>query len=483
MPSPRRDPDSSIDQTGAIAQPHPRRAARVGLLHVLISPARDRRELLTTLTALSAARDPRLVILAALPDDAQPGAYAIPDQSAWPGRAPRLVRTADLDDPFDGTELGPDSVVFLLRAGAVPPRGWCETLLAHARPPGIPGSPAIGGEVRAVAAESWVPLDPNESPALALQRWSEDDRAARRSWYRIAEDRPQLEAPLIALFHPAELRGELASWWRSGCTRDVRLALEAHPTARHLVAKDLLVFGPPEHATSPPLRAALASFSTERDFNYPERREDVTERQLRLEARFEFGPDPAAALELAHLALATGQRAAAIAHARACLDHWPACAEAQLLLARGLKGSGQLDAARRMLEGLFDAGPLEPGLRASIFATLANYWLQRGDPDQARPCVDSALVIDADHPVARYAHARLMLACGAFEKALEDLEATVRRVPLVPDMWYELGRTRLLAGLEASGRSALRRALELAPNHEGALVLLERLDPAPGERR
>ena len=46
-------------------------------------------------------------------------------------------------------------------------------------------------------------------------------------------------------------------------------------------------------------------------------------------------------------------------------------------------------------------------------------------------------------------------------------------------MWYELGRTRLLAGREVAGRRAIERALSLDPTHEPALDLMERLEPGP----
>jgi tetratricopeptide (TPR) repeat protein len=441
------------------------------LLHVLITPPPSLRALLTSLTALSAARDPRLAVTAALPADADLDHRRLVDPAAWPGRPPRLVRTDEGDDPLAAAELEPGSVVLILKAGAVPPRGWTETLLAHARD--------AGPRVCAVAAEAWERPDSGPLGAVDLRRWTEADRLARRSWYHLHEDRPQSQAPLLALLRPAERRRELSAWWRDGCLRELHLADPDDSTARLLVAKDLRVLDTEPQA--PHLRASLGRFVPERGEAYPTELAEVRRRRRELRAFVSEAPAPAASLELAHLALATGDRDEAAVQARVCLDSWPDCAEAKLLLARSLTGDGHLAGAQRLLEELLDSGPLEPFVRAGIFATLASYWLHRGDPRQAQPCVDTALAIDSQHPVARYARARLLLAVGAFDRALADLEATTRRVPLVPDMWYELGRTRLLAGRELAGRQALARALELDPEHDRAGALLDRLDPLPEE--
>ena len=475
-----QDPSDPQPLREAAWQPHPRPAthpaARVGLLHVLITPAPDRRALLTSLTALSAVRDPRLAVTAVLPEGDHPEELAA--HGTWPGRAPRLLAPGELHAPLEGLAPEEGDALFLLRAGAVPPRGWTETLLAHGRPGGRSGQVDQGGTVAAVAAPAWTASEPDRSPTKDLERWSRSDRGARRSWYRLAEDRPRVEAPLLALFEPADLADELEAWWRGECRGSLDLTRRGAGDRRLLVAKDVLVLDHPDDRI-PGLRAHL-----DRDERGGELEEltdpaEVRRRWLELEARLDEGVDVPASLELADLALRRGRREETIHHARTVLRSWPACAEAQLLLARALGGAGQLDAARRLLEQLFDAGPLEPRLRAGAFAALASYWLQRGEPGQARPCLDTALAADPTQPQALYTRARLLLAEGSFDLALADLEAAIRQRPLVPDMWYELGRTRLLAGREVAGRRAIERALSLDPTHEPALDLMERLEPGP----
>ena len=474
--------DAPSDDLGAAWQPHPRKAARVGLLHVLITPAPDPRALLTSLTALSAVRDPRLVVTAVLPEGTHMDELRAP--GAWPGRPPRLLAPEEVGDPLEGFD-GTEEALFLLRAGAVPPRGWTETLLAHGRPGGRSGQVDLGGPVAAVAAPAWTPARSDEPAPELLDRWARDDRGARRSWYRLAEDRPRIDVPLVAILDPLTLADELQAWWRGRCRGSLALGLPGQGDRRLLVAKDLLVLEPDAQTEAAPLRAHMGpGDGTEGSGSGAEIEElldpgEVRRRWIELEQRLDEGPEGSASLELADLALRCGRLEETISQARACLDVWPACAEAHLLLARALGGAGQLDGARRLLEELFDAGPLEPRLRAGAFAALASYWLQRGDPGQARPCLDTALTADPDHPQALYTRARLLLAEGSFELALADLEAAIRQRPLVPDMWYELGRTRLLAGREVAGRRAIERALALEPTHDAALDLLERLEPGP----
>ena len=497
------------DRPDALTPPHPRPTARVGLLHVLVTPAPDLRTLLTTLTALSAARDPRLVVTAVLPEGGEAAARRLADPAAWPGRPPRLLPADRACDPFGPDPFAPDASaadpfapgssdtgplvagpdpaafptpapgepLFLLQAGAIPPRGWTETLLAHGRSGAGPGLQP-GGPVRAVAASAWTSDRADESHAERLEHWARADRAARRSWYRLAEDRLRVQTPLVALLDAGDLRAPLAAWWRGGCRGPLPLGDDLRPDLRLLVAKDLLVFAPEQGGTTATV-AAEPDHETAAELETLSDPADVRRRAELLEARLASGTDPRASLRLADLCLRRGRRDETVHHARACLAAWPACAEAQLLLARALGGSGQLDGARALLDRIFEAGPLEPALRAGTFAALASIWLQRGDAVQARPCLDTALAVDPDLPQARYTRARLFLAEGNFDLALADLESALRRRPLVPDMWFELGRARLLAGHEAAGRRALERALELDPRHEAAAGLVERLEPHP----
>ena len=424
-------------------------------LHVWVTPTHDARALYGSLAALSTVREPRLEVTAASPPGGAPP-IALDRRFRFTTSHP-----GELPEALNG--LGADSVLFVLRAGALPPRGWLETLLAHGKTTGA----------GAVGALAWAP-NPARSPEDELARWEREERISRQGHYRVVEDRGEVETPLLAIFRPVALLSELEAFWRRGCATSLCLPsqnADGRPP-RLLVAKDLAAWLPPD---LPNLCAKVSG-------RLPIRREpkDVDEandyRAELVAAQLE-GANPEIQLRLAELELSRGDRASATRHARACLESWPECAEAKLLVARALTGEDRLEAARAVVEKLFHAGPLRPNDRAGLFACLASIWLRAGDPGQAQPCLDVALSIAPDHPVARYGQARIALAAGRFGEALEHLELCTRRVPLSPDMHFELGRARVLAGLTESGRRSLEYALDLCPDYHQASALLERLDP------
>ena len=433
---------SSLDST----------ALKSAQLHVLIPPGARSRDLCTTLAALGASKDPRLSITACTPRDwsetPQDIRLSLLDSSCT------LLDGESLRDPTHVLELNEGSVLFLLQAGAIPPRGWLETMLGHGR---------LEPGARAIAATG-------ETSELGI--WADAAERARRSWYRLAEDRSRVETPLLALFRPTDCARELREWWRSGAHGSLRLPIGG----RLLLAKDLLVRAPQSGSgSSPSIQACLRDSRIN-----PNRRTDSLEdadrqRMLLLEA-LEDGPHPEASLYLTRLALGRGHRAEAAGHARACLGSWPKSSEAKLLLARSLIGQNRIDGALAILEDLQQSGPMTADLHGGLFACLGSIWLRKSDPQQARPCIDEALALEPENVVALYGRARLSLALGEFDLALVDLLAITRLSPLNPDPWFELGRAHVLAGEYDAGRVALLHLLDLAPEHEAARALLERTD-------
>ena len=431
------------------------RVARSRRLHVLVTPGADTRALFGSLAALSAVREPRLEVTAIAPPG---GAPPIPLDRRF-----HFIENRRDQLPQVLAELETNSVLFLLRAGALPPRGWLETLLAHGKETGA----------RAVGALAWQP-NPIRPPEDELLRWEREERICRQGHYRVVEDRAEVETPLLAIFRPDELRAELETYWKKGCTTNLCLLPQDAKTRvpRLIVAKDLAAW------SDASLLALRASVTCRMPSNRaPKSIAESDAIRCQLKAALADGPHPEIHLRLAELELSRGDRNAATRHARACLDDWPDCAEAKLLIARALTGEDRLEAARAIVEKLFHAGPLRPKDRAGLFACLASIWLRGGDPAQAQPCLDVALSIVPNHPVARYGQARIALAGGRFNEALEHLDVCVSEVPLSPDIHFELGRAQVLAGLTDAGRRSLERALELSSDHKKAEALLERLDP------
>ena len=303
--------------------------------------------------------------------------------------------------------------------------------------------------------------------------WADAAERARRSWYRLAEDRSRVETPLLALFRPTDCALPLRDWWRSGAHGSLRLP----PGGRLLLAKDLLVRSPNAGLEpSPSIQSHLRDPRIDPD-RTTDSSEDAEAQRERLLDMLEDGPHPEASLYLTRLALRRGRRREAAGHARACLDSWPKSSEAKLLLARSLIGQNRIDAALAILEDLQQSGPMTPDLHGGLFACLGSIWLRKAEPQQARPCIDEALALEPDNVVALYGRARLNLALGEFELALADLLVITRLSPLNPDPWFELGRAHVLAGEYAAGRVALQHLLDLSPEHDAARALLERTDP------
>jgi tetratricopeptide (TPR) repeat protein len=431
-------------------------------LHVLIPPTKRSRDLLTTLAALRAGRDPRLCITTNAPSDWQSTPESIRREFVDANTVVREFRP--LDDPVSELKLAEEDVLFLVQAGAIPPRGWIESLLAHGRL--IPGARAIAATSHSI----------EEYSAEGLVRWSADHEYAKRNWYRLSEDRANVDTPMLALFEPNQSREELREWWRSGGADSLRL-----PTPGRLIqAKDIRVLcpaSPTEGRTAPPnFNVCIRDKLIEPDVFTADLGENRAQRQKLLRV-LEDGPHPEASLYLARLCLATGERSEAGSHARACLDSWPNCTAAQLLLARALIGDNRIDAALAILESLQQSGPLDRSLQGELFACLGSVWLRKGEPLQARPCIEEALLLEPSNLVALYGRARLHLALGSFEEALEDLLTTTRAAPLAPSAWFELGRTQILIGDYQAGRNALLHLLDLDPGHDSARALLERTDP------
>lgn len=450
---------TSPTSTSRASQPEPlspESASGALRLHVLVTPTHDRRALSSSLAALAALREPRLEVTAVAPPGGLKGLKFDPRFRVLPEA--RSLSAA----PHAALGLAEGSVLFILAAGAIPPRGWVEVLLDAGRLP----------HVRAVAAHPWTPAT-ERPPQNELLRWEREERLARKDLYRLVEDRAELETPMLAIFHPTELAGELADYLRGPA--DQRLCLrpkDSHSIERLLVAKELLVW---QAVSTQAIKARVICGSP--DAVRPESSEEADALEARLLAALEAGPRPELSLRLSRLALSRGERKAALDHARRCLDAWPECAEAKLYAARAQTGEGQLAAARSTIEDLLHAGPLRVEDRASIFACLASIWLHKGEPSQAKPCLEVALSLSPDNALARYCQARLALAGGRFSEALEHLEVCLLEVPLSPDIHFELGRARVLAGFEARGLEALERALELNPGHKKAGALLARLTP------
>lgn len=423
-------------------------------LHVFVTPTGDVRALLSSLAALAVSREPRLEVTAVCP----PGGL----QSWTFDRRFRILdEAANANDQIAQLNLGPADMLVFLRAGCLVPRGWVASLLVRSQ----------ATAARGIAALAWAPR-PSAPPETELLGWEAEAHNAQLHHCHHCEDRAEVETPLLAITRPDLVVEALTEFWAAGCTTSLNLRNAAESAPRLIVAKDLLVW---QDELTPPLLATVAGEFGESKTYMPRTVEEAAALEVRLLAVLERVNQPELHIRLAEIAISRGDRKAATRHARACLETWPDHAAAQLIIARALISEDRLVAARKIIETLLSMGPLAPRDRASAFACLASIWLRQGDPAQARPCLEVALAIDSDHPIARYGMARLALAAGRFTEALEHLEHCLASAPLSPDIHFELGRARVLAGQLEPGMQALALALRLRPDHIDAAALLERL--------
>jgi len=449
-------PPTSRTSTDALGS-EPTPSSLTSRIHVLVTPTQDVRALLSTLAALSVAREPRMKVTAIAPEGGMQGWTFDP---RFQVRLPEAGQDP-LSDVIAELELNPDDVVVFVRAGALAPRGWLASILGRRSELGA----------RAVAALPWHPR-PKMSPETELLGWEAESLSAQLHHHHHSEDRADVETPMLAVFEPHVLESALTEFYRSGCMTRLALREDGEPAPRMVVAKDLLVWQADE---APPVMATLSGDPGELVGELPRTVEEADQLESHLRAQLENHARPELHLRLAELAIARGDRSTATRHARACLDTWPEHVAAQLVLAYALIGEERLVAARKIIEALLSSGPLELRDRASAFACLGKIWLREGEPTQARPCLDVALGIDADHPIARFGMARIAMAAGRFAEALEHLELSLQARPLSPDLHYELGRALVLAGQLQEGMQALGLALQLRDDHAGALELMDRL--------
>ena len=75
--------------------------------------------------------------------------------------------------------------------------------------------------------------------------------------------------------------------------------------------------------------------------------------------------------------------------------------------------------------------------------------------------------------------ARAYVRMTRLDDAADRLGQVARSAPDEPRVHYDLARVRLALGDRAGAVTALRRTLELAPDHAGAASALSKLDTAP----
>ena len=138
---------------------------------------------------------------------------------------------------------------------------------------------------------------------------------------------------------------------------------------------------------------------------------------------------------------------------------------------------GRKDEAARLLEEL--AGSADMHVPAKVrLATLA---AAQNERQRANQIVDDVLVRDAKSGSALELKARLLLADGKRDEALEKAKAAIAAEPQLVPAQYTLGMTYLAAGDPDQARKAFEETLKLNPRAAAAQMQLARIQLATGK--
>ena len=175
--------------------------------------------------------------------------------------------------------------------------------------------------------------------------------------------------------------------------------------------------------------------------------------------------------------LALGRNDAAIVQFQALGRRTGLEKQGMLLEAQALSASGDLLAARTVIERAISAKHAD----TSTYTLCADLSLQLRDPPGAVRCADIALAGDPSNPHARAMRGEALVRLGTVEKGLAELDAANAAAPADADLWRR--SARVLQGL-GRNKEALQRygkLLELAPRDAGRAAR-QRGDPSRAER-
>src|SRR5262245_5241702 len=113
-----------------------------------------------------------------------------------------------------------------------------------------------------------------------------------------------------------------------------------------------------------------------------------------------------------------------------------------------------------------------PGEHAKICFTTAESLEQGGKPVEAIGLYEKARQADPKLHQATRRLAVLYDQVGQFDKAVEEYQKAIKQFPKDPDLYNDLGYGYYCRGEWAEAEKSLRKALELNPKHERALMNL-----------
>jgi len=151
------------------------------------------------------------------------------------------------------------------------------------------------------------------------------------------------------------------------------------------------------------------------------------------------------------------------------------------LEAQALAAGGDLLGARAVVERALAAGQAD----TSMHTLCADLSLRLSDPSGAVRCADIALARDPANAHARAMRGEALVALGAPEKGLAELDAATTAAPGEADLWLRSARTQQRLGRNEEALARYTKLLEIRPRDPDALLAsaeihlaLNQLDPA-----
>lgn len=175
--------------------------------------------------------------------------------------------------------------------------------------------------------------------------------------------------------------------------------------------------------------------------------------------------------------LALGRHEAAIVQFQALGRRAGLEKQGLLLEAQALAASGDLLAARAVVERAISAKHAD----AATYTLCADLSLQLRDPAGAVRCADIALAANPNNPQARAMRGEALVRLGTADKGIAELDAANAAAPNDVDLWRRSGR--VLLGLNRSVEALRRfaRLLELQPRDADALLASAQIYLEQGE--
>jgi len=194
--------------------------------------------------------------------------------------------------------------------------------------------------------------------------------------------------------------------------------------------------------------------------------------ELALQAFARLGglpPSAEAALLRAQVMIGEGRHVEAAAELRQALQSWPGDGRLQRELATSLYRARDLDAARPLLEELFQQ---EPG-SAELAFMLGDAYLQQQQAEKAVAALESAVAAEPKLLPAQAALGRAWMLNGDPARALPHLEAA-RETDEDGSLHYQLSRAYQARGDAGRAEEALRRSQEIREAAEARQRALQR---------